>query len=79
MNNELYLFYASIDWIKMALVDDFKEFLLYVNNKYPLIIYIDIKDLLRMSKRRWMAFQLCSDQWKRPTMEMKTETMEDFK
>ena len=79
MNNELYLFYASIDWIKMALVDDFKEFLLYVNNKYPLIIYIDIKDLLRMSKRRWMAFQLCSDLWKRPTMEMKTETMEDLK
>ena len=75
MNNE----YASIDWIKMALVDDFKEFLLYVNNKYPLIIYIDIKDLLRMSKRRWMAFQLCSDLWKRPTMEMKTEVMEDLK
>ena len=79
MNNELYLFYASIDWIKMALVDDFKEFLLYVNNKYPLIIYIDIKDLLKMSKRRWMAFQLCSDLWKRPTMEMKTEVMEDLK
>ena len=50
--------------------------------KYPLIIYIDqidIKDLLRMSKRRRMAFWLCSELWKRPTTEMKTETKEDPK
>ena len=50
--------------------------------EYPLIIYIDqidIKDLLRMSKRRRMAFWLCSELWKRPTTEMKTETKEDPK
>ena len=77
MNCTFFCFNRSLDCIEMAL-DNISIFCC----KYPLIIYvdqIDIKDLLRMSKRRRTAFWLCSELWKRPTTEMKTETKEDPK